>query len=88
MSTPITESDAGGEGAGNEKVIAMLAGALEKARQGAGRSAVLMTLKPNGIDLTGQFTHPDDLPAAIVKCDELKATLVELLNKGKDTAGA
>jgi hypothetical protein len=88
MNTPITQSDAGGEGASNEKVIAMLTGALEKARKGIGRSAVLMTLKPNGIDLTGQFTHPDDLPAAIAECDKLKATLAELLNKGRNSTGA
>ncbi len=88
MNTPIIQGDAGSVETGNEKVIAMLARALEKAHKGAGRSAVLMTLKPNGIDLTGQFTHSDDLPAAIAKCDELKAVLVELLNKGGDPAGA
>lgn len=88
MSNLIMQGDAGGEGASNEKVIAMLVGALEKARKGTGRSAVLMTLKPNGIDLTGQFTHPDDLPAAIAECDALKAMLVELLNKGSNSAEA
>ena len=75
MNTATNESQVG-----NEQVIRMLEGALEKVKQGAGRSAVLLTIKPNGVDITSQFTDLDDLPAAIAKCDSLKASMVDMLH--------
>jgi hypothetical protein len=65
---------------GNEQVIRMLEGALEKARQGRGRGAVLLTVKPNGMDVTASFAHEEDLRVAIAKCDEAKASLNDLLD--------
>lgn len=64
---------------GNEQVIQMLEDALEKARQGRGRGAVLLTVKPNGTDVTASFAHEEDLRDAIAKCDEAKASLNDML---------
>lgn len=68
-------------GSGGDLVITMLEIALEKARQGQIRSAVLVTLKPNGgADISGEVNHVSDLEPAIKKLGEARRVLKGMLD--------
>lgn len=61
---------------GSDLVLAMLEIALAKARHGQVRSALLITLKHNGIaDLSGEFTDIRDIDTAIKKLAEARRML-------------
>ena len=66
-------------GSGSDLVIAMLEIALDKARQGQIRSALLVTLKPNGgADISGELTRVEDVEPAIKKLGEARRMLRDM----------
>lgn len=68
-------------GSGRDLIIRMLEIALEKAREGQIRSALLITLKPNGADISGEFTEVSDLDVGIKKLGEARSMLKDMLKR-------